>query len=100
MHAYFQAVDRAVKLLNAGDAEALGLVGKKLGISGEEVKEQLMGVKLFDNEGNKTVGFNVGNPNSLMGNLELTAKAAYDFKIVPQALDVKTLYDDSLVAAM
>ncbi len=100
LQAYFQAVDQAVKLLNAGDAEALGLVGKKLGISGEEVKEQLMGVKLFDNEGNKTIGFNVGNPNSLMGNLELTAKAAYDFKIVPQALDVKTLYDDSLVATM
>jgi NitT/TauT family transport system substrate-binding protein len=100
LQAYFRAVDKAVELLNAGDAEGLKISGAKLGIKADEVKEQLLGAKLFDLEGNKSVGFNKGNPNSLIGNLELTAKGAYDFKIVSQPLKVETLYDDSIVQSM
>lgn len=97
LQTYFQAVDKAVKLLDARDPEALKLAGSKLGVSADEIKTQLDGVKLFDLEGNRSVGFNPNNPNSLIGNLELTAKAAYDFKIVPQPLKVESLYDDSIV---
>ncbi|OLP20369.1 thiamine biosynthesis protein [Leptolyngbya sp. 'hensonii'] len=97
--AYFRAVDKAVKLLNSGDAEALKISGTKLGVTGDEVKEQLTGVKLFDLEGNKSIGFNKSNPQSLIGNLELTAKGAYDFKIVPQPMKAESLYDDSVVMA-
>lgn len=100
LQAYFRAVDKAVDLLNAGDAEALKVSGAKLGIKGDEVKEQLLGAKLFDLEGNKSVAFNKDNPNSLIGNLELTAKGAYEFKIVSQPLKVETLYDDSIVQSM
>lgn len=100
LQAYFRAVDKAVKLLNANDPEAFNIAGKKLGISGDEVKEQLQGAKLFDLEGNQTVAFNKANPNSLIGNLELTAKGAYEFKIVPQPLKVESLYDDSIVKSM
>ena len=100
LQAYFRAVDKAVDLLNAGEAEALKISGSKLGITGEEVKEQLLGAKLFDLEGNKSMAFNKNNPNSLIGNLELTAKAAYDFKIVSQPLKVETFYDDSIVQSM
>lgn len=100
LQAYFKAVDKAVKLLNAGDAEAFKIAGTKLGITGDEVKEQLLGAKLFDLEGNKSVAFNKENPNSLIGNLELTAKGAYEFKIVSQPLKVETLYDDSIVKSM
>ncbi|HBY81756.1 MAG TPA: thiamine biosynthesis protein, partial [Cyanobacteria bacterium UBA11148] len=77
LQAYFRAVDKAVKLLNSGDPEAFKISGAKLGVTGDEVKQQLLGAKLFDLEGNKSVGFNKNNPNSLIGNLELTAKGAY-----------------------
>lgn len=100
LQAYFRAVDKAVDLLNAGEAEALKISGSKLGITGEEVKEQLLGAKLFDLEGNKSMAFNKNNPNSLIGNLGLTAKAAYDFKIVSQPLKFETFYDDSIVQSM
>jgi NitT/TauT family transport system substrate-binding protein len=100
LQAYLKAVDKAVKLVNAKDPEALKLAGAKLGITGDEVKEQLSGVKLFDVEGNKTIGFNQENPNNLMGNLTLTAKAAYDFKIVPKPLQVDSLYDDTIVKSL
>jgi NitT/TauT family transport system substrate-binding protein len=97
LQAYFKAVDKAVKLLNAGDAEALKISGAKLGVSGDEVKQQLLGAKLFDLDGNKSIAFKKGNPNSLIGNLELTAKGAYEFKIVSQPLKVESLYDASVV---
>lgn len=97
LQAYFKAVDKAVDLLNANDPEALKIAGAKLGISGDEVKQQLTGAKLFDLEGNKTVAFDKNNPDSLIGNLELTAKGAYDFKIVDQPLKVDSLYDASIV---
>lgn len=99
IQAYFRAIDKAVDLLNANDTEALAIAGAKLGISGDEVKQQLLGAKLFDLEGNKEIAFDKENPNSLIGNLELTAKGAYDFKVVDQPLDVDALYDDSIVKA-
>lgn len=100
LQAYFRAVDKAVNLLNAGDAEGLKVSGAKLGIKGDEVKEQLLGAKLFDLKGNKSIAFNKDNPNSLIGNLELTAKGAYEFKIVSQPLNVQNLYDASIVQSM
>jgi NitT/TauT family transport system substrate-binding protein len=100
LQAYFRAVDKSVKLLVASDPEALKISGDKLGVSAAEVKEQLTGVKLFDVEGNKTIGFNKSSPNSLIGNLELNAKAASEFKIVPQLLKVESLYDDSIIKSM
>jgi NitT/TauT family transport system substrate-binding protein len=100
MEAYLRAVDKAVKQLKASNPEALKIAGAKLGVSGDDVKQQLMGVTLFDVEGNKSIGFNKSNPNNLMGNLELTSKAAYDFKILSKPVDVNTLYNDSIINAM
>lgn len=97
LQAYFRAVDKAVDLINADDPEALKIAGTKLGISGDEVKQQLTGAKLFDLDQNKTIAFDKKNPDSLIGNLELTAKGAYDFKIVSQPLKVDSLYDASIV---
>lgn len=99
LQAYFKAVDKAVKLLNANDTEALKIAGTKLGISGDEVKQQLQGAKLFDLDSNKSMAFNPKEPNSLIGNLELTAKGAYEFKVVSQPLKVDSLYDVSIVQA-
>lgn len=99
LQAYFKAVDKAVKLLTAGDAEALKISGAKLGVSADEVKQQLLGAKLFNLDDNKSFAFDKNNPKSLIGNLELTAKGAYDFKVVSQPLKVESLYDDSIVKA-
>jgi NitT/TauT family transport system substrate-binding protein len=97
--AYFKAVDKAVKLVKAGDPEALKISGEKMGVKAEEVKEQLTGVKLFDLEANKATAFTKSDPKSLVGNLELTAKAAETFKVVTQPIKVESLYDDSIVKA-
>lgn len=100
LQAYLRAVDQAVKLVNAGDQEAIQITASKLGVSPEEAQAQITGVKIFDVEGNKSIGFNLDNPSNVISNFELTAKAAYDFKLVSQPLDVKSLYDDSIVKSL
>jgi NitT/TauT family transport system substrate-binding protein len=99
LQVYFKAVDKAVKLLNANDPDALKISGVKLGVPAEEVKQQLLGAKLFNLDDNKAFAFDKNNPKSLIGNLELTAKGAFDFKVVTQPLKVEALYDDSIVKA-
>jgi NitT/TauT family transport system substrate-binding protein len=100
LQAYFRAVDKAVKLINAADPEALKIAAAKMGVTAAEVKEQLTGVKVFDLATNKAMAFDKNNPKSLIGNLELTAKAAEEFKIIPQALKPEALYDDSIVKSL
>ncbi|AFY95453.1 ABC transporter substrate-binding protein [Chamaesiphon minutus] len=100
LQSYFKAVDKAVKLVMASDPEALKISGDKMGVTAAEVKEQLAGVKLFDVAANKTIAFDKSNPKSLIGNLELTTKAAEEFKFVTQPLKVESLYDDSIVKSM
>jgi len=97
LQAYLKAADKAVKLLIARDPEALKLSGTKLGVSADEIKAQLEGVKLFDLDANKAISFSKTDPGSVIGNLDLTAKAAFDFKIVTKPLVVESLYDDSIV---
>jgi NitT/TauT family transport system substrate-binding protein len=100
LQAYLKAVDKAVKLVQAGDAEALKIAATKMGISVAEVKEQLTGVKIFNAAENKTIAFSTTNPNSIIGNLELTTKAAAEFKITSKQIDAKSLYDASIVEAL
>jgi NitT/TauT family transport system substrate-binding protein len=97
LQAYLRAIDKGVKLVNSGDTEAIKVSAKKLGVTPEEAKQQIAGVKIFDLDGNKSITFNLNNPNNAIKNFELTAKAAYDFKIVPKPLELKSLYDDSIV---
>lgn len=97
---FLKAANQGIKLVKAGDADAIAAAANKIGIKPEELREQLTGITIFDIEGNKTIGFNTANQNNAIKNFELTAKAAYDFKVVPQPLDVKTLYDDSLVKSL
>jgi NitT/TauT family transport system substrate-binding protein len=100
LQAYIRAIDKAVKLVNSGDPEAIKITAQKMGVSPEEAKAQIEGVKIFDLKGNQDVGFNKDSPNNVMGNFELTSKAAYDFKITPQPLKVESLYDDSIVKSL
>ena len=97
---FLKAANQGIKLLKAGDAEAIAAAAGKIGIKPEELREQLTGITLFDVDGNKTIGFNPENSNNAVKSFELVAKAAYDFKTIPQPIDVKTLYDDSLVKSL
>ncbi len=97
---FLKAADEGIKLLKAGDGDAIATAAGKLGIKPEELREQLAGIILFDIEGNKTIGFNAENPNNAIKSFELVAKAAYDFKTISQPIDVKTLYDSSLVKSL
>ncbi|BAU11640.1 NMT1/THI5 like domain-containing protein [Leptolyngbya sp. NIES-3755] len=98
--AFIKAADQGIRLLKAGDAEAIAAASTRIGIKPEEMREQLKGITLFDIEGNKSIGFNPAHENNAIKSFELVSKAAYDFKIVPQPLDVKSLYDDSLVKSL
>ncbi|MGG6264723.1 ABC transporter substrate-binding protein [Leptolyngbya sp. AN03gr2] len=98
--AFIKAVDQGIRLLKAGDADAIAVAATRIGIKPEELREQLTGIALFDIEGNKSIGFNPAHENNAIKSFELVSKAAYDFKIVPQPLDVKSLYDDSLVKSL
>jgi NitT/TauT family transport system substrate-binding protein len=97
---FLKAADQGIKLLKAGDADAIASAAERLGIKPDELRDQLTGITLFDIEGNKAIGFNSENSNNAIKSFELVAKAAYDFKVVPQALDAKSLYDDSLVKSL
>jgi NitT/TauT family transport system substrate-binding protein len=92
-----KAADKASRLLQAKNADALQISAQKLSLKPDELKEQLAGVKFFDLASNKAIGFNAGNANNLFKNLELTAKVAYDLKVTPQLIEPKNTYDDSLL---
>lgn len=98
--AFLKAADKGIRLLKSGDANAIELAAARLGIAPSELREQLAGITLFDSEGNKTIGFNSENANNAIKSFEVVAKGAYDFKLVQQPLDVRSLYDDSLVKAL
>ncbi|MCU0550199.1 MAG: ABC transporter substrate-binding protein [Leptolyngbya sp. Prado105] len=98
--AFLKAADQGIKLLKAGDADAIAVASARIGIKPEELREQLTGITLFDIEGNQSIGFNPAHENNAIKSFELVAKAAYDFKFTPQRLDVKSLYDDSLVKSL
>lgn len=97
LQAYLRAIDKGVKLVNSGETEAINISAKKLGVTPEEAKQQIAGVKIFDLDDNKLITFNLNNSNNAIKNFELTAKAAYDFKVVPKPIELKSLYDDSIV---
>jgi NitT/TauT family transport system substrate-binding protein len=97
---YLKGIDQAVKAVVADEPEALKAVGAKLGVNEEEVKAQRSGVKLFDVAENKDIAFNPTHPRNLMGNLELSAKAAQEFKMLEKPVDLKVLVDDSLVKSL
>jgi NitT/TauT family transport system substrate-binding protein len=100
LQAYLKAVDKAVKLVNTGDAEALKIVADKMGIKVEEVKAQLPGATIFDIAGNKTVAFNPSNPNNMLSSLEAMAKVAIDSKLVAKPIDAKSMSDGSIVESL
>jgi NitT/TauT family transport system substrate-binding protein len=100
LQAYLRAVDKAVKLVNAGDAEALKITADKMGIKVDEVKAQLPGATIFDIAGNKTIAFNKSNPNNMVSSLAAMAKVAIDSKIVAKPIDVSTLADASIVESL
>jgi NitT/TauT family transport system substrate-binding protein len=100
LQAFLKAIDKGVALVNAGDSEALKISGDKMGVSVDDVREQLMGVKIFDVAGNKSIAFNKNNPNNIMKNLELTTKTAKESKLVKNPVDPKTLYDASIVQSL
>lgn len=99
LKAYLKAIDKGVKLVNGGDAEAIKISANKLGVSVDEAKEQIAGVKILDIEANKTIAFNESDPNNVLKNLELSVKAGYETKLFPM-METSSLYDDSIVKSL
>lgn len=100
LKAYLRAVNKAVKMVNGGDADAIKAASEKLGVGPDDAKAQIAGVKILDLNDNKSMAFNTSNPNNVIKNFELTVKTAVDTKLIPQALEISKLYDDSIVKSL
>jgi NitT/TauT family transport system substrate-binding protein len=100
LQAYLKAVDKAVKLVNAGDSEAVKITATKMGVSEADAKEQIAGVKIFDIDMNKKLGFNKGNSNNVLKNFELNLKEGAQMKVVSSGVKPENLYDDSIVMSL
>ncbi|MBW4465195.1 MAG: ABC transporter substrate-binding protein [Pegethrix bostrychoides GSE-TBD4-15B] len=100
LQAYLRAVDQGVKLVNAGDAEAIKITADKMGVSEAEAKEQIAGVKIFDIAMNKDLGFNLSDPNNILKNFDLTLKTGAEMKVISDGMKPEDLYDDSIVKSL
>jgi NitT/TauT family transport system substrate-binding protein len=100
LQAYLRAVDKAVKLVNAGDAEAISITAQKLGVSPDEARAQIAGIRIFDIEMNKSLAFNQSDPNNVFKNYELNIATGKDMKILTKEIKVESLYDDSIVKSL
>ena len=100
LKAYLKAIDQGVKLVNAGDAEAIKITAQKMGISEAEAKEQIAGVKIFDIDMNKKIGLNLNDSNNVLKNFDLTLKTGADMKVISSSLKSSALYDDSIVKSL
>ena len=100
LQAYIRAIDKAVKLVNANDPEALRIVAVKLGLHIDDARKQVASTKIFDLKDNKDFGFNPDYSGNIMKNLELNVKTAYETKLIPGMLEVSSLYDDSIVKSL
>ncbi|WP_206602812.1 ABC transporter substrate-binding protein [Leptolyngbya ohadii] len=100
LQAYLQAVDKAVKLINAGDPEAIKITADKLGVAEAEAKAQISGVKIFDIEMNKSLGFNASDPNNVMKNFEINVKEGNRMKILSNEPKLENIYDSSIVMSL
>ena len=100
LQAYIRAIDKAVKLVNANDLEAFRIVAVKLGIHIDDARKQVAGTKIFDLKDNKDFGFNLDYSGNIMKNFELNVKTAYETKLIPEMLEVSSLYDDSIVKSL
>lgn len=100
VQAYLRAVDKAVKLVNSGDEEAIKIVAKKLGVSPQEAKDQIAGVKIYDIAENKKVGLNPSHPQNIIQNLTFSAKVAKDLKNISSSINGKDVVDSSLINSL
>jgi NitT/TauT family transport system substrate-binding protein len=100
LEAMLKAVDKAVKLVNAGDQAAIEITAKKLGATIDDAKAQIVGVRIFDLALNKSLGFNPANSNNLLKNLEITVAEAVRMKLMDKPIPTESLYDASLVNAL
>ncbi|PSB20514.1 thiamine biosynthesis protein [filamentous cyanobacterium CCP2] len=98
--AFMRALDQGVAFVRDNPEEANPIVAEKLGVSPEEVPEQLSTVRLFDIEDNKTIGFNPDDPLNVMDSLEFAAETSEAIGLIASPVDAANLYDDSLVNAL
>jgi len=97
---YMRAVDKGVKLAKEKPEQTKGMVAKRLGISPQEVSQQVSGARLFDIETNKSVVFNPNSPLNVVDSSKFAAKTAKELKFTPNLIDSKTVYDDSPIKSL
>lgn len=97
--AYFKAIDQAVKLIQTDPAAVAEPIAKGLGITAAEVPDQLGAVKLYTLQDNKSITFNRSDPMNLFDSLEFASKTAVEIKLIPSAVDINSVMNDSVTKA-
>jgi NitT/TauT family transport system substrate-binding protein len=95
--AYMRAFNKATILYQSGDPEALAIVGKVIGVTAAEVKEQLKNDRIMNIEESKTIAFDEKNGLSLLGSMKKGADVLHNLKKTPALVDASAIVDDSLL---
>lgn len=98
--AYLRTIDKALKFATSNQKESAEIIAKNLGVTPQEVPEQLAGIKPFDIEGNKSVPFNPSNPLYLVTSLESASKTLNELGKITKPVDAKNLVDGSLINSL
>lgn len=97
---YLKTIDKALKFAASNKTESAKIIAKNLGITPQEVPNQLAGIRPFDIEGNKAEPFNPSNSLYLVTSLDSASKTLNQLGKIPKPVDVKNLVDGSLLKAL
>ena len=98
--AYLRALSQAMTFAQANPTAANELIAKWVGITPQEVAEQLPNVKLLDMTANKTIVFNASHPLNVMQSIDAAGPILVKVGKAPKALPGTSLVDDSFVKAL
>lgn len=98
--AYMRAIGKGIDLAASNPEEAAKIVAEKLGLTPEEIPEQLAGIKTFDIAGNKTGPFNPDDPLYLQKSFESAAQTLFESGKTPNLVNAASLIDDSLIKSL
>lgn len=100
IQAFMKAIDQAVRQVRENPKQTAPIIAQKLGVKPEEVQAQLDTVRIFDLNENKSIVFNPSEPLNVIDSLKFDVETSQAIGLIPNRLDEKNLYDDSLVKGL
>jgi NitT/TauT family transport system substrate-binding protein len=98
--AYLRAIDKATKFAKDNPKEANEIVAKWVGITPDEIADQMTRIKLFDIASNKAVVFNSSDKLNVINSIDSAAPILVKAGKATKTTPGKDLVDDSFVKAL